>query len=164
MSDYLYGNVMKQLGKREKILQLGCGVGSLGKLMLYSNYNYVRGVDVADRVIASAKASMPTRHKDKFIQGYFDDDHVYDVEYDAVICVEVFDYADCDIPILDCIKKGAKVLFTVPGHPNEAHPRWFKDEKEIKSRFRKSVSIKSITPLVFNDDYCKTYLVNCIKK
>ena len=164
MSDYLYGNVMKQFSKRDKILQLGCGVGSLGKLMLYSNYKYVRGVEANDKIIEEAQSSVPTRHKNKFVEGYFDDDHVYDVEYDSVICTEVFEYADCDMPILECIKKDAKIVFTVPGHPNEAYPRWFKDEREIKARYKKVVSIKSIISLVFNDDHCRTYLVNCVKK
>lgn len=164
MGNLLFGTIMKQLTKREAVLQIGCGTGYFAKLMLYSSYNYVRGVDISEKVIRIAQHSMATRHRSKFILGYFDEKHTYDIEYDTVICTEVFEYADCDIAVLESIKEGAKVIFTVPGFLNKAFTRWFLNEEVIKLRYKDLVDIKDIKTVVFNDDYCKTYVINCIKK
>jgi len=163
MSNLLFGNIIKQLGKREKILQLGCRTGNLARILLYSNYNYVRGVETTSELISLAQQSMSTRHRSKFIKGFFDEEKTYDIEYDTVICAEVFEYHDCDIKILKSVKKGAKIIFTVPGFPNEVFSRYFLSEKSIKSRYKDLIDILEIREVVFNNDFCRTYLVKCRK-
>ncbi len=159
----LYKAIIREIKKSERILQIGCGSGNLARVMIYDNYKYVRGVDAAESVIKAAQNSMATRHRSKFVFGYFDDAEMYNIEYDTVICTEVFEYSDCDIEVLASVKEGAKVIFTIPGYPNERFPRWFRSEREIKERYKELVEVKSVGDIVFNSDHCKLYIVNAVR-
>lgn len=159
----LYKNIINHLSKQEKVLQIGCGAGNLARLMIYSSYNYVRGVDATQHVIDMAQKSIASIHRSKFMCGYFDDAEMYNCEYDTVVCTEVFEYSDCDIEVLASTKEGARVIFTVPGYPNERFPRWFKDEKEIQERYELLIDVKSTKELIFNNDFCKIFIVDSVR-
>jgi len=161
----IWNELFSLLKPEDKILEVGCGAGQLARMILYSKISqtYVKGFDFSKEAIRLCKQNTPHQHHEKFVVDSVYNEDVYDCDYNTVICCEVFEHLDTDVEVLMNIKKGTKILFTVPNFNSKSHVRYFKDRDTIRMRYEsvvKFISIKEIPVSATN----KIYLVNCVKK
>lgn len=124
------------------ILDIGCGSGQLGQMIL-ENYNCeYKGFDFSDKRIEIAKKNNP-RHKDKFYVGDAYDKKSYPYYYNIAIITEVLEHTD-DFKILNNIGKFVQVILSVPTFEDKAHLRIFKSQDEIINRYREYIKFKYI--------------------
>lgn len=159
----LWKEVIRLLKKKDRILEIGCGAGQLAKMLIYSQFNYLRGFDFSEEAIFLSLSNLPFNHRDKIQVGDVYDKEMYDVDYDTVICCEVFEHLNGDREVLMNIKKDTKIIFTVPNFDSKSHMRYFNDASEIRDRFKDLVKFISISEIPVSEKN-KIYLINCIKK
>ena len=125
------------------ILEIGCGPGQLAKYLVDEEFKIYTGFDFSKVAIQKAKLTVP-----QFI--FFVKDAVLlksyiDIEYNTVICLEVLEHIKYDLKVIENIKIGAYIIFSVPNFDSESHVRWFTSESQIRSRYFKKINISEIT-------------------
>lgn len=126
----MYNEVISNLTKDDKILELGCGTGQLAEMIIKGGFKYVQGVDFSDEAIKIAKQRIQA---DFFLC----DLNLYRfyIDYDTVIATEVFEHITTDLEIISRLKKGTKVIFSVPNYNNAAHVRFFETSEAVSERY-----------------------------
>lgn len=159
----VWSKILDLLDRGDIILEVGCGPGQLAKLILDEGYNYVKGFDFSKEAIGLCKKFLSKTHHSKFNIGNVYDKKNYQVDYNTVICCEVFEHLDRDIEVLDDIKSGSKIIFTVPNFNSKSHVRYFKTSQEVVDRYSEKISMDVIEE-IYSNDKNKIYLINGIKK
>lgn len=122
--------------REPNILEIGCGVGSLGKMLIDKGYKY-RGFDFSKSAIKHSKKLS----KDHFYIGNAYDEKEYKGDYNVAIATEVLEHVD-DLRVLKNIKSGVIFIGSVPNYGDISHLRVYKDkEKDIIERFSKYLGI-----------------------
>lgn len=134
--DDVYKVVMKMLVKIDKpnVLEVGCGVGDLGKSIISVGIPY-KGFDFSKEAIKQCN----DKH---FHIGDAYDKKEYKGDYNVVIMTEVLGHVD-DLKVLKNIKKGAIVIGSVPNFGDKAHLRVYRNKQiDIVDRFSKYLTIE----------------------
>lgn len=139
----VWRKVLTHLNINDRILELGCGAGQFAYLVFKKGFNYIKGIDFSLEAIKLAKKFNPEK-KDLFIQGDLYDKEFYQGDYNTVILTEVLEHLEFDEFVFLFIKKGTKVIFTVPDYRATGHVRVYKSKKEITQRYGDFVNIKYI--------------------
>lgn len=140
----LWQMVVERLYKIEKprILEFGCGPGLFAEMLQdRSFWDYV-GIDFSPVAIAMAK----TKSRQDFICADFFDakpvstpnaifETVFDVGYNVVLALEVLEHLDHDLKLVERIRPGSRVIFTVPQFGAPSHVRVFKTEESVLDRY-----------------------------
>jgi len=155
--------ILETLTNKDAILEIGCGSGQLAKMILDSNFNYIKGFDFSAEGIRLCKSFLSKEHHSKFEVGNVYDSSMYEIEYNTIICCEVFEHLDNDLGILDNIEEGTRIIFTVPNFNSKSHVRYFKDVEKVRERYIEKADILSIEE-IYISKVNKIYLVYCIKK
>jgi 2-polyprenyl-3-methyl-5-hydroxy-6-metoxy-1,4-benzoquinol methylase len=111
-------SVLDNTGQKLRVLDLGCGNGSLSNVIAQQGYEVV-GVEESGQGIAVARSSFPNC---EFIQG-----SIYDLPYkqlknsfDVVISVEVIEHLFYPKELVksarNCLKPGGRLILTTPYH------------------------------------------------
>jgi 2-polyprenyl-3-methyl-5-hydroxy-6-metoxy-1,4-benzoquinol methylase len=159
----IWNRIIFSLDSREKIFELGCGVGQLAKLLINNKRNYVRGVDFSDIAIQKAKENN-REQQDKFLVANLYDEETYDLDYDTIIACEVLEHIEFDLEIINKIKKNTMVYFSVPNFNSQSHVRFFTKIEDIIHRYNKTIQINN-PPTYFNINKNNSiYLFGGIKK
>jgi len=140
----LYDGILKGLLSLEspRVLELGCGIGDLGKMIVEKGIPY-RGFDFSEEAIRQCKEKCP--QGDFFVADIYDPKSFQPVDYNAVIAVEVLEHVD-DFKVLELIPAGARVVASVPGYNDPSHLRVYQDsEKDICKRYARFLHITSVT-------------------
>ncbi len=139
----LYQVVLKLLKNftAPRILEIGCGIGDLGRMLIDESYQY-RGFDFSDEAIAHCRRLCP--------EGNFHVGNVYQaesfwpVDYNVVIALEVLEHVD-DLKIMANIPPGAHLIASVPDYDDISHLRLYRDfRQDIIERFRHCLHIIEI--------------------
>ena len=119
-----------------KILDVGCGSGRLMRRFQDSGYRFVHGVDIS--VEALKRAEERGINRDNLTQA-----DIYNLkpnffsDYDIIIFEEVLEHIYYDVDMLLREDLGGKfVVATVPDFPDESHVRYFRDDGEVRERYR----------------------------
>ena len=121
-----------------RVLEIGCGVGTLGKMIIDKGYKY-RGFDFSKEAIKQCKKLGARGH---FYLGNAYDKKEYKGNYNVVIATEVLEHVD-DLKVLSLIKSGVMFIGSVPNFGDEAHLRVYKNKQEdIVDRFSKYLSVE----------------------
>lgn len=130
----LYQVVMRLLTRMRspRVLELGCGIGDLGAMMVAEGYPY-RGFDFSPEAIAQCEQKCPVGHF--FVGDIYDPENYQPVDYNTVIALEVLEHVD-DLRVLEMIPPGARLIASVPDYDDEAHLRLYRNiQTDIVGRF-----------------------------
>lgn len=132
----IWETINKILTKKEKIFEIGCGVGQLAWYLLKEEKNYSKGIDFSD--IAIQKAKLLNNQNLNYKK--FKVENIYELEpqnivCDTIICCEVLEHLENDLIIFDKIPANTRFIFSVPNYMSKGHVRSFKTLQDIRSRY-----------------------------
>ncbi|GIK83294.1 MAG: hypothetical protein BroJett024_43990 [Alphaproteobacteria bacterium] len=124
------------------ILEVGCGSGTLGKMLLDAGMTY-RGFDLAKEGVR--KAGRRAVGAAELFVGDATDPTSYERDYDTIVCIEVLEHVDADLEAVGNWKPGCRVICSVPNFDYATHVRKFADEREVMERYGGLIRIDRIT-------------------
>ena len=143
--------------KKERVLEIGCGAGKLGKKLSKVGIRY-RGFDFSKVAVSNAMESGVTNVN----LGDIYDSKQYNGTYDTVVAVEVLEHVN-DLKVLALIPEGKRVILTVPNYEDPAHLRVYVTPFLMRERFEHLIDITNIQE--FNSgNGGKIFLIDGIKK
>jgi 2-polyprenyl-3-methyl-5-hydroxy-6-metoxy-1,4-benzoquinol methylase len=146
------------LMKVQKLLEVGCGSGTLAQIVLdRSDISYC-GFDVSAAGIENAK-SRQTRGT--FFVASATDAAAYNCEYDSILSCEVLEHISDDRGAIALWRKGTRVVCSVPNFDYPTHYRLFFNEDDIAQRYGDLIDIQNIERIakpIFPHRTIKSYL------
>ena len=127
-----------------RILEIGCGTGQLAHMLWDNGIRNYRGFDFSPVAIEMAQARCP---EVAFSVCDALEPTKYAGPYNVAIAIEVLEHIEDDLGVLDRIKIGTTVIFSVPSFGCESHVRCFEYERDLAWRYRKQVHFEQIIPL-----------------
>ncbi|WP_434133571.1 glycosyltransferase [Sporomusa sphaeroides] len=163
-TESVYYNSWKQamsyltfLSRDISIVDVGCGVGQFANMLFEQGFTNYHGIDFAENAIAIAKQANP-KFQDKFMVDDAFKSSIFELDYDLVILFEILEHLNEDLILLERIKPGKKVLFSVPNFPDENHVRYFTSIERVINRYRKSIKILDTKTVNLNNSLCLYYV------
>lgn len=143
----LYEEVLKLIQRLEfmpSVLEVGCGVGDLGKMIIDRGYPYA-GFDFSPVAVECSKKLSP--------DGNFRVGDAYASEcylphnYNIVVALEVLEHLD-DIRVIENIPAGVHLIASVPDYDDSAHLRLYQDpQRDIVERFSPCLQVAEVLSL-----------------
>lgn len=138
------------------ITELGCGTGQFAHLLSDLGYNNYKGYDYSGSGIKKCKE----RCNLDFIQKDFAE--LGEIESETVIALEVLEHIENDIELIGKIKKGARVIFSVPNFTEPSHVRIFNNKLKILERYGEFIIFEEIKE--FNERELKRFICKGVKR
>ena len=130
----LYQVVIRLLAQMPspRVLELGCGIGDLGAMIIEEGYRY-RGFDFSPEAIAQCMRRCPDGRFS--VADIYDPENYQPIDYNTVIALEVLEHVD-DLKVVEMIPPGARLIASVPDYDDAAHLRLYRDiQTDIVGRF-----------------------------
>lgn len=124
--------------EEDKILEIGCGSGQLANLLFMQNKRKYLGFDFSEEGIKVCE-SLGLEPMEFCISNAYDYPYKID-NYDVIIICEVLEHLQ-DFKILELIKKGTKIVGSLPDFPAENHLFHINNPKEIYDRYEGFIDI-----------------------
>ena len=144
----LYDQIIKIIekdGLPHRVLEIGCGVGDLGKLILERGHQY-RGFDFSPVAVECCQALCP--QADFRVGDAYNPASYLPHDYDTAVALEVLEHLD-DLRMIENIPLGVRLIASVPDYDDVAHLRLYRDSKrDILERFRPLLHVTEILSLV----------------
>jgi len=138
------------------IIELGCGTGQFAHLLSDLGYSDYEGYDYSSTGITKCKE----RCNLDFIQKDFSE--LGKIESETVIALEVLEHIENDIELIEKIKPGARVIFSVPNFTEPAHVRIFRNQLQILERYGELIIFEEIKE--FDERELKRFLCKGVKR
>ena len=126
----LFNGVLKHLTKEDKIIELGCGSGQLAEMIINGGFKYVQGIDFSIEALSLARQRVAADFLECDLSMY----RFYN-DYNTIVSTEVFEHITKDIEVIERIKTGAKVIFSVPTFDYKSHVRHFETIEQVSERY-----------------------------
>jgi len=145
----LWKEVIRQLKELKipipLILELGCGTGQFANFLYDEMFREYIGLDFSQVAVDIANKM---RHKKKMYTMYFLKGDVllqetYPDSYNMILALELFEHTD-DLRILTLLKKGTRIIFTVPTFNDPAHIRTFLNAQFAIERYSNFIKFNSV--------------------
>jgi 2-polyprenyl-3-methyl-5-hydroxy-6-metoxy-1,4-benzoquinol methylase len=153
----IYKKIIDKLNVHDIILELGCGVGHLAQMIEDNGCLSYLGIDFSEIAIEKAKK----RSYQSFICSDIVNDNL-DFPYDLIIATEFFEHVEYE-KILKKIKKGTRIIFSVPNFLIDSHLYCWEDDNHIRNDFREYMLINTVET-VLEIKGKKWFLVDGFKK
>lgn len=143
----LYNEVLKmieQSGPPRRVLEIGCGVGDLGKMIIDRGHPY-RGFDFSP---VAVDCSRKLCRRGEFNVGDAYDPAAYlPHDYDTAVALEVLEHLD-DLRIIENLPAGVRLIASVPDYDDVAHLRLYQNpRRDIIERFRPLLRVTTVVSL-----------------
>jgi SAM-dependent methyltransferase len=128
-----------------KVLDMGCGAGHLAELLAERGIVDYTGFDFSAKRLEQARRVVPAFRfevADAYTTDLFDT-----VEYNIVVCTEFLEHLEGDLEVLDRIRRGTRVLGTVPNYDAKAHLRYFHSADDVKARYGPTFESLTVTQI-----------------
>ena len=139
----VYQYVVRTIGtlSSPRILELGCGIGDLGQMIIEQGYPYC-GFDFSEEAVQQSLKKCPSGN---FKVGNVYDKCLYQAEdYNTVVVLETLEHVE-DIDVIKNIIPGVIVIASVPDYPDVAHLRLYKDrQKDIIEYYKPYLHVTEI--------------------
>lgn len=129
---YIWQDILILTNISEDIIEIGCGSGQLGKLLIDNGRNYRSGFDYSEEAIKIAKKLNIKNESLFFVQDLYDISHI---DAETVICTEVLEHLEYDLHVFKILNSGTRFIFSVPDFWYKSHKRVFKTIEEIEERY-----------------------------
>jgi SAM-dependent methyltransferase len=144
----LYDQIIKIIEKDDmphRVLEIGCGVGDLGKLIVERGHQY-RGFDFSPVAVECCCALCP--QADFRVGDAYNPASYLPHDYDTAVALEVLEHLD-DLRMIENIPLGVRLIASVPDYDDVAHLRLYQDSKrDILERFKPLLHVTEILSLV----------------
>ena len=143
----LYSHIMDSIKKIEKprVLEIGCGVGDLGKMTIDEGIAY-RGFDFSEEAVNCSQRLCPDG--DFQVGDAYEEKCYLPHDYNIAVALEVLEHVD-DLRVIKNIPPGVHLLASVPDYNDVAHLRIYQDpQRDIIDRFKPLLDIVEIVPMV----------------
>ncbi|MBN2226404.1 MAG: methyltransferase domain-containing protein [candidate division Zixibacteria bacterium] len=140
---FLYDNVLEMITRydRPRVLEIGCGTGHMGRLLVERGIPY-RGFDFSEEGLRVCRKICPDG--DFFPGNAYDRKNYEPFDYNTVIAMEILEHVD-DIRLIQNIPSGALVIASVPDFDEPSHLRIYQDpQKDIIERFAPYLEINDL--------------------
>jgi 2-polyprenyl-3-methyl-5-hydroxy-6-metoxy-1,4-benzoquinol methylase len=120
----------------KRIVDLGCGVGILAKMLHRKGYNNYLGIDFSPMVLAKARKRVP---KYNFIRGNITNPKIQKLfsPNDTFVIAEVLEHIVKDVDVIRAIPVGCLTILSVPNFDSASHVRTFNDIEDVEQRYGK---------------------------
>lgn len=143
------------------IIDIGCGPGQFAEYLFDQGMTQYRGIDFSVEAIQMAKIRND-RYRQLFrVDNAYTTD-IFDTAYNTVVLFEVLEHIEDDLKVLERIREGAQVLFSVPDFHSAGHVRWFDSEIKIIQRYQRLIRIGKISTFAIGLN-TRIYLIRGIK-
>ena len=143
----LYNEVLKmieQFGPPRRVLEIGCGVGDLGKMIIDRGHAY-RGFDFSPVAVECSKKLC--RRGDFKVGDAYDPAAYLPHDYDTAVALEVLEHLD-DLRIIENLPAGVRLIASVPDYDDVAHLRLYQNpRRDIIERFRPLLRVTTVVSL-----------------
>jgi SAM-dependent methyltransferase len=129
-----------KLTENPKILEIECGAGQFTHYLYDEGYREYHGFDFSPKATKMAKRTV----NQSFSKGDAMDANAYDCDYGLVVALEVMEHVKDDLAVIENIKEGTPIVFSLPTFDDPAHARWFINPRQIIKRYYKYIDIKQI--------------------
>lgn len=119
--------------KVKGVLDVGCGSGQFGKMVVDSLKCSYFGVDFSNVAIEMARKMCP--EGEFFVADIKSWEGIHDTNYDTVVCLEVLEHICDDRIVISNFPLGKRVLLSVPDFDSESHVRYFKSKEDVVKRY-----------------------------
>lgn len=141
----LFKRVLEEVQRQNAhaILEVGCGAGAFGHMVLEQTNLAYQGFDFSS--VAVAKAIARTGRNDMFYEGDATSQSAYnDKQFDCIVCTEVLEHIENDLEAISRWPIGTHCVCSVPNFDADSHVRFFHDEDEVRARYGKLVDCTTI--------------------
>lgn len=161
----IWKDILTKLNNTEQILDLGCGIGQLAKLLIKNGKNYRFGIDFSEEAILQAKKNN-IKNKSAFILADLTQINLDGSKnvYNTVIICEVLEHIENDLDILNKIHKDKRIIFSVPNYMSGGHVRCFNNFGDIFKRYSDIIEFDTCKEFFIGNKGNIIYLIEGIKK
>ncbi len=132
--------ILRKMDDTPRILEVGCGTGQFAQYLTDKGFTDYQGFDFSEVAIEKARERLDY----KFWVGDALDQKNYTSDPNIIISLEVFEHIKNELSILSFVKRGTKVILSLPRFDSESHVRWFLSERQVKSRYYRHIDITRI--------------------
>lgn len=144
----MWKEILNRIDKKDKIIELGCGVGQFAHMIKDFGYTYLSGYDFSS--VAIEKASKRVPEYDFYLEDLENIPlEIVTDDADVVIMCEFLEHIEDDISILKQINK--RMIITLPNFDGTSHIRFFKTLKDVIKRYESILLIEECKS--FGDHY-----------
>lgn len=148
----LYAHVAGMIQKIESasVLEIGCGLGDLGKMLVEKNIPY-RGFDFSEIGVERCKQLCPSANF--WVGDAYEDKNYLPHDYNVVVALEVLEHLD-DLRIIEKLPSHTHFIASVPNHDdNASHLRLCEDpKKDIIERYAPYMTVPEMYGLAGSKD------------
>jgi len=144
----LWDAIARKLNPESHVAEFGCGAGQLANLISEYGFDYVYGMDIAERGVEIAKEMNPRITEKFYIGSIYDEKNFRLGEYNTAIFCEVLEHIDDDLKALSYLPSGVRVIISVPTAESKEHVRFFKSQHEIHEHYGELIDINSIEEIL----------------
>ncbi len=126
------------------ILDVGCGTGQFAELLYELGCSRYLGLDFSAAALNIAKARIPLWSDSFLLEDVFKTRVFTDEGYTHACIFEVLEHLNEDISMLGLLRKGTKVLASVPNFWDPAHVRVFDTSRAVLERYESLIDISEI--------------------
>jgi SAM-dependent methyltransferase len=141
------------------IIDLGCGPGHLAEVIRRINgykYQYI-GYDFSRTAIDVARNRLGDPRFDfrlVDLQSHDFNENAKDDELPVYVSTEFFEHVEFDLEVVEKMKSGSSVFFSLPRFDDPGHVRFFEKDEEIRSRYETLLDIHAIKLMSDKWRYC----------
>ena len=128
----LYDYVISLFNKDDLIIELGSGTGQFAKYIIDNGFNYVLGIDFSETGIELCQKRCPNV---KFICEDLYNVNLLAFDYNTILSLETMEHINGDLEVISKIKRGSKVIISVPSFDGDSHVRFFNNRDEVLDRY-----------------------------
>lgn len=144
------------------VIDIGCGSGQFGSFMRDFGVSRYTGIDFSKSRIAYAKSICPEFHF--YDLDVFQEEILDQFDYDLVVVLEFLEHVENDIGVLTNLKRGTKVLASVPNFPAQGHVRLFHSESEVLTRYCNVFERLEVDKIIANSTGKAFFIIEGITK
>jgi len=142
----MYQRIMDAILQIEgpRVLEIGCGVGDLGRMIVQAGIPY-RGFDFSEEGVNCARQACPGG--DFWVGDAYEAKNYFPPDYNVAVALEVLEHLD-DLKVIANLPAGVHLFASVPDFEDVAHLRTYRDpQKDIVERFRPYLEIVNIVSM-----------------
>lgn len=158
--DDIYKKVNELIKEPTNFLDIGCGTGDVIKFIDKNKIQNYTGIDFSSVGIENCKKNYPNYN---FFEFDFSTSKIdsFMAGRKTFLSLEVLEHIENDINIIKQIPLGIRLILSLPNFNSPGHVRFFKDENEIKERYKDYLNFKN--SFVFNIKKVKIFLFDTVR-